>query len=704
MKNARAHGRLYLGITAISSALWCAALARLLAELWPRWLIALGSPVALSICGVLGAGLSYVVFKSAAYSPGIVWPLALSALYLLQPAVAPGWGIAALLAGAGGVLWLSVDAPPSNRAPSADGARFDGPEWLWSALAFAAPLALFVATCAPSVLPGDGGEFQFVVPTLGIPHPTGYPLYLLLGKLFTLLPVGSVAYRLNLFSAVAAAGAVWAIYRAGRALDLSRAASLIGAALLAVSETFWSQATIAEKYALNAFFVALTLWLGFEWRKRRSNRWLGVWVVCYGLSLTHHRTMIVLAPAYLLLIWLTDRSVLRPKSLLRLLPLFLIPLSLYLLLPLFGSFNPPYAYIRLDSVKAFFDLVFARTYQSGLFRGGWVALPGRAAEFGSLLWRQFGPFGLALCAGGWAVLLWKKCRIAMVLLIGMAAQTVFALNYYVPNTYVYYLPVYVWLALCAAAIVEWLRNLVSARMLALARNQVSLAWTLLIAALPLYLGISRQPGMDQKRAYAGVSFDHTYAQVALQSVEANAMIVGDWLPATVLWYAQWVDGLAPTAQIVAVDSLEWQWQGYVEQGLREGRPVYLARPLMAAGDQYALESAGPLVRVLEMPFEVWDGHCLAPPEPQTGIYLCGFDLEATPPRAEGQVDLVRDGQTVEGGSTLHLTVYWEAQEVPAGDYAVTVRLIAPSGRAAPPGQVRLERQNRHPVGGTYPTS
>lgn len=701
--NARASGRFWfvkgamLAGAMAACGIWAATLARLLAEGWPRWLIGLHSPAALLFCGLGGALMLPVVWRARGHSlegrtmlAGL-WPLALGGAYLLQPAVAPLWGIAALSAGVGGVWWLAVSDRPAPFSLARAG-------WLWDLAVVALPFYLYIATLAPSVLPGDSGEFQFVVPTLGIPHPTGYPLYLLLGKLFTLLPVGSMAWRLNLFSAAAAAGAVWAVYRAGRALDLSRAASLIGAALLMVSETFWSQSVIAEKYALNAFFVATTLWLGLRWRRTRSAHHLYAWVLCYGLGLTHHRTMILLAPAYLLLAWLTDRAVFRPQSLLRLLPLFLIPLSLYLLLPFFSSLNPPYAYIRLDSAKAFFDLVFARTYQSGLFRGGWAALPGRAAESGRLLARQFGPLGLALCAGGWAALLWKKRPIATVLLVGMAAQAVFALNYDVPNTYVYYLPVYVWLAVCAAMMVEWIRNLVSERTSAFARNGVSLAWVLLAAALPLYLGISRLPGMDQKRAYAGIAFDHTYAQMALQSVEPDALIVSDWLPATVLWYAQYVEGLAPTAQVVAVDSLEGQWKGIVEKALQERRSVYLSRPIVEAGESYILMSEGPLVQVLDRPSGLFPGPTLKRFLLDGEVRLCGFNRVATEPGAEGQMYVILGDQVVQGGSTLHLSLCWKADDKLAGDYAVTVRLVDPAG------QIRLEKRNRHPVGSTYPTS
>src|SRR5512140_322715 len=80
---------------------------------------------------------------------------------------------------------------------------------------FGAALAMYTWTVAPSVMPGDYAEFQMCAAILGIPHPTGYPLYVLLGKLFTLLPFGDVAYRVNLSSAVYMAGAATMLYAVG---------------------------------------------------------------------------------------------------------------------------------------------------------------------------------------------------------------------------------------------------------------------------------------------------------------------------------------------------------------------------------------------------------------------------------------------------------------------------------------------------------
>ena len=108
----------------------------------------------------------------------------------------------------------------------------------------AAALALYLRTLAPSVafLFDDSLEFQLVGYRLAVAHPTGYPLYTLLLKLFSFLPFGDVAYRANLLSAVCAALAVAIVYLAALQLTQSVFASLVAALALAVSPVFWSQA------------------------------------------------------------------------------------------------------------------------------------------------------------------------------------------------------------------------------------------------------------------------------------------------------------------------------------------------------------------------------------------------------------------------------------------------------------------------------
>ena len=123
-------------------------------------------------------------------------------------------------------------------------------------------LALYLATLAPGLYTLDSAELAAGAHVLGIVHATGYPVYLLLLKAWTLLvPVGEIAYRANLFSAVCAVGALVALRRALTALTGAPVAAMAAAALLGVSEPFWSQALRAEVYTLHALFLALILGL-----------------------------------------------------------------------------------------------------------------------------------------------------------------------------------------------------------------------------------------------------------------------------------------------------------------------------------------------------------------------------------------------------------------------------------------------------------
>jgi hypothetical protein len=124
--------------------------------------------------------------------------------------------------------------------------------------------------------------------------------------------------------------------------------------------------------------------------------------------------------------------------------------------------------------------------------------------------------------------------------------------------------------------------------------------------------------------------------------------------------------------------------------------VYLARPVMGAGDRYALSSAGPLVQVLaegrfSAPAEL--SHPLAPGDPRATLSRAGIALLGADLRVGGEM-----ASAIKGGDTLYVTLAWQARGAPEGDYGVRVRLVDASGRAW------LEQQNRHPVGGVYPTS
>ena len=171
---------------------------------------------------------------------------------------------------------------------------------------------LYLRTLAPGLLFGDPAEFQVATWVAGVAHPTGYPLYLILGWLWShLLPLGAPAWRMNLFAALWGAAAVAVTYLAAAALIEQAASSLprmarriaaVAAALsLAANPAFWSQAVIAEVYTLQAFLLALMLTLALG--KLTPRRLLALaWAV--GLGLAHHRTTILWLPGLFAWAWL----------------------------------------------------------------------------------------------------------------------------------------------------------------------------------------------------------------------------------------------------------------------------------------------------------------------------------------------------------------------------------------------------------------
>jgi len=119
-------------------------------------------------------------------------------------------------------------------------------DWILGGLCFVLALVLYLQTLAPSVatLFDDSLEFPLAAHDLAIAHPTGYPLYILLGKLFSLAPGPNVAWSVNLLSAASAALTVVFVYLIVRELGGRRLAALLGSVALMLSPVFWSQAII----------------------------------------------------------------------------------------------------------------------------------------------------------------------------------------------------------------------------------------------------------------------------------------------------------------------------------------------------------------------------------------------------------------------------------------------------------------------------
>jgi hypothetical protein len=169
-------------------------------------------------------------------------------------------------------------------------------------------LSLYVRTLAPSVLYGDISEFQTLSYTLGMTHASGYPTQIMFGKLFTFLPFGNIAYRVNLMSAFFGALAVTNVYLIVRLLGGWRVAGTLASFALTTSVFFWRRTIIAESYGPAAGMLTV-VWLSvLLWRRTGNWRWLFGAGLAGGLSLGIHSTVIMTGASVLVYMLLTARK------------------------------------------------------------------------------------------------------------------------------------------------------------------------------------------------------------------------------------------------------------------------------------------------------------------------------------------------------------------------------------------------------------
>jgi hypothetical protein len=156
----------------------------------------------------------------------------------------------------------------------------------WAAATGLASAALFATALTGHVYLGDGPETVAGISSLGILHDPGYPAYVIVAHLFTLLiPFGSEAFKVNLFSLVCAALTVAGVQLLARRLGAARWAASIGALTLAASAGFWFYSGFAKHDIFSGLLFLLTLHLALAVRARPSTGRLVALAVVIGLGL-----------------------------------------------------------------------------------------------------------------------------------------------------------------------------------------------------------------------------------------------------------------------------------------------------------------------------------------------------------------------------------------------------------------------------------
>lgn len=387
----------------------------------------------------------------------------------------------------------------------------------WVALAGAGislfVLDLYVRTLAPTVLPYgspdllDAAMLQVQVAVLGISHPTGYPTYLMLSHLFTYLPVGDVAYRANLASAVWASLSVAAVYAAGLLLSRRVISAAVGALTFGLGTSLWSQAVIAEVYSLNALFLALAVLSLLFWRERRRDRYLLLSALLVGLCLTNHLTSGLLLPAAVLFVGLVEgRKLLEWRLMLKAAGLFFLGLTPYLYLPVRAWMDAPFVGNSPGNLERFWYVVSGGNLTGTFFAFGPAELPGRLAFYWGHLMENMNPLVVMVALAGGATMFIRDRAGAGLFGFLFFGWLFYSLGNDIPDIQLYFIPTYLVLCLWAALGFGTLLELAESQLAGLDRVPAGLVLGVLSVALlllPLPGVRAKYAENDMSEAYLG---------------------------------------------------------------------------------------------------------------------------------------------------------------------------------------------------------
>ena len=561
------------------------------------------------------------------------------------------------------------DCPP-RRGESVPGA----PSWWPAAVVFVVSLTVYLLTCARTVTLVDSGELIVACASLGVAHPPGFPVYTMVGHLFSLLPVGSVAFRIALMSAVFAAltaalvalvvGEVvgWARRRDGQrdrdALVVSPGAAVGAGLSFAFSATLWSYATVAEVYSLTLALLTAAVWLLLRWRRVGAAGplpWLVGLLLGLGIGV-HHVTVILAAPGLLAFVVAAGgRRAVAPRRLLGAAAGCAAGVMSYLYLPLAAARRPVLNWGDPSSLERFWWHVSARQYRVNLFSGSFDQVRENLAEFVRLARFELGPVAMVAAVAG-LLWLWRRDRavlwlVALVALVGVT----YAVNYEIAeDAEAYFLTTFLMAVMAVGGGLAWLLGASRGR-------PVLTALALMTAvAAPAAAAALHWRSCDRSRDLVARFFvEDAVAGVA----PGGVLLTLEWQLYAPWLYLHHIEGLGPDVALVDVNLCRRSW--YLRQYLPAVYPDLLAdvkRPV----DRFRVE------------LENWEHDRPHDPEQLTRLFVAMLNAMLAAPLLHGEAHVTLPMEPGVGG---------ELAWVPHG---LTMRLAAsPPTRAesAPPLQL-----------------
>ena len=387
----------------------------------------------------------------------------------------------------------------------------------WLAFTLAAAALIYRVTLLPGVgFNGDTAKFQFVGKILGTPHPTGYPTYIFLNHLFvSLFPLGSVAFRANLLSALFSLGAAYVLYRILEELGVGKATAAAAVLAFSLGKTVWTQSLIAEVYTLNLLFIALTVCLFLLWSLRRRELYFYLGCAVYAFSFGNHMTTITLFPALVYLVLAVNPRVFFSGRKIAFVLACIAASSLQYGYILWRSAIPEqslYLETYATDLPGLVNVLTGKEFQGLMFTTPLLTLITQTVpRFGFFFLREL-LIALPLPLAGF-FLYRGEARIKVFLLAGLLGNLFFNLNYAIDDIYVYLIPAYFFLTIFSGMGLEFLSRW--------AQNRWKRFPPLVMFFLPLLMLVFNYQKADQS---ANISDDQRIRAV-LSAVDQDALIL-----------------------------------------------------------------------------------------------------------------------------------------------------------------------------------
>jgi hypothetical protein len=449
------------------------------------------------------------------------------------------------------------------------------------AVAFLVPWILYLSTAMREPgINGDYVKFAYMGKIWGIPHSSGFPLYLILDGIVSSFPIGALTFRVAALSATLVALAVHVLYRTARLMRFPPVLALGTALIAATGRTVWFQAVIPEVYGLHIFLIMAAVWTLFKWGRTGDDRWFHAAIWFWILSLGNHLTAMFALPGLIIYpLVLKPRVFARIRTWLHFAFALAVLVLLYLYIFFRADQHPLHSEVGMNgSLRTLFYYI-----SGGPYAKSWFVYNSSEIQ---TLWNIFVREGIrALPLGvwfaGWIGIIaafmrnWRRALVLTVVPAGLV-WTVFIFRTVEPESY--YSPAYLFMALLAGslvmAVVDIIRRVPGATTRgSRAANQIA-AWLVVVASLMLTAGIVINILTTiAQNDLSGPSPEYERAKRVIRTIETPALVFSpDYTNTMLLRYVLFGDGARSDGPIATTQT--WD-EARATVALSEGQHVYV---------------------------------------------------------------------------------------------------------------------------------